>query len=149
MIGRRPPALRPMKKHATRFQWKAGMALHIAVPMNRVAARRIDARRPMLSPRRPQISAPRTVPTIATNGKSATGQCPGAGCDGERRLYSFATPGRMNVKVNGFWVSTATPNVSTAISFRCRDVRRPSSSSLNSSSEPASSVCLANRGERP
>ena len=98
----------PMKKQATRFQWNAGIALHIAVPMKSVAARSIDARRPMLSPSRPQISEPTTVPTIATNGNSATGQWPGAGCDGERRSYSLATPGRMNVNVNGFCVSTAT-----------------------------------------
>ena len=85
-IGSSPPALTPMTKQATRFQWNAGIALHIDVPMKSVAASRIDARRPMLSPSRPQISEPTTVPMIATNGKSATGQCPGAGCDGRAQV---------------------------------------------------------------
>ena len=70
------------------------MAPHIAVPMKNVAASRIDARRPIVSPSLPHTSEPTTVPRIAMNGKSATGQCPGAGCDAERRLYSFATPGQ-------------------------------------------------------
>ncbi len=104
-----------MTKQATRFQWNAGIAPHIDVPMKSVAASRIEARRPMLSPSRPQSNEPTTVPRIAKNGKSATGQCPGAGWEAERRLYSLATPGRMKVKVNGFCVSTAIASISTAI----------------------------------
>ena len=113
-IGSSPPALIPMKKHATRFQWNAGIALHIAVPMKSVAASRIDARRPMRVAEPPPDQRADDRAEIAMNGKSATGQCPGAGCDGERRLYSLATPGRMNVKVNGFCVSTATASIRTS-----------------------------------
>ena len=83
----------------------------------------------------PRSSEPTTVPMIAMNGKSATGQWPGAGCDAERRLYSLATPGRMNVKVNGFCVSTATASIRTAISRMCAQVSLLSSIASNSSSD--------------
>ena len=41
----------PMNRHATRFSQNAGIALHMAVPMKNVAASRIEARRPIWSPR--------------------------------------------------------------------------------------------------
>ena len=68
VIGSIPPTPRPMMKQTTRFAGYQGMAPHTATATKMIAASRIEARRPILSPNHPQMNDPITVPLIPLSG---------------------------------------------------------------------------------
>ena len=67
-MGSIPPTPRPMMKHTTRLAQNTGMAPHTATATKMMAASRMDARRPILSPNQPHRKDPRTVPLMPQRG---------------------------------------------------------------------------------
>src|SRR5207247_2269826 len=104
-IGSMPPTPRPMMKQTTRFAGYQGIAPHTATATKMMAARRIDARRPILSPNQPHRNDPHTVPAIPERGYRAMGRAWAVGFSGDFRPYSLAAPGAMNARVVGFITS--------------------------------------------
>ncbi len=70
-----------------------------------IAASRIEARRPILSPKYPHRNDPITVPEIPHSGYSATGRAWAVGFRGDFSPYSAAAPGAMKARVTGFITS--------------------------------------------
>ncbi|HZR48547.1 MAG TPA: hypothetical protein VFB06_03430 [Streptosporangiaceae bacterium] len=118
-IGNIPPAATPMKKHDTRFIQYLGIAPHVELAMNNVAANKIEARRPIRSPSHPQISDPATVPAMPTSGYSPTGSACACGFSGPFSPYSTSAPGITNANAAGFIPSIVTATAITISSPRC------------------------------
>ncbi len=144
VIGSRPPADAPMRKHIARFQPNEGIAPQIAVPMNIRAPSRIAARRPKASATRPHSTEPTVVPVSATSASRLA--------VGLVIAYSALMPGMTKPSVAGFITSTASATTSTPTSFQCSMLSGTPSAiwKCRCRASPCSACCIsASRGIRP
>ena len=128
VIGNRPPAEAPIRKHIARFHPNAGIAPQIAVPMNIKADNRIVARRPKVSASRPQTIEPTVVPVSATKARMPAVSL--------LISYSRVMPGITKPRLAGFNTSTANATTNTMTSFQCSRLRGTLSATWKCNSWP-------------